>query len=59
MVLLNALAITAGVLRNAEMAVPAAVHGLWMYGTGLIMVHLGRGAMARSTMAGAEPIVRR
>lgn len=39
-----AIAITAGLLGNPEMAVPAAVYGLWMYITGLGIVRLGRGA---------------
>jgi BASS family bile acid:Na+ symporter len=39
-----AIAITAGLLRNSEMAVPAAVYGLWMYITGLGIVRLGRSA---------------
>ena len=39
-----AIAITAGLLRNPEMAVPAAVYGLWMYITGLGIVRLGRSA---------------
>lgn len=49
-----ALAITAGLLRNQEMAVPAAVYGLWMYVTGLVAVRLGRRSMARSRMAMAR-----
>jgi BASS family bile acid:Na+ symporter len=39
-----AIAITAGLLGNPEMAVPAAVYGLWMYITGLGIVRLGRSA---------------
>lgn len=39
-----AIAITAGLLGNPEMAVPAAVYGLWMYITGLGIVRLGRRA---------------
>lgn len=46
-----AIAITAGLLGNPEMAVPAAVYGLWMYVTGLVVVRLGRAAMARSVPA--------
>lgn len=41
-----ALAITAGLLGNPEMAVPAAMYGLWMYVTGLVVVRIGRSAMA-------------
>lgn len=43
-----AIAITAGLLGNPEMAVPAAVYGLWMLVIGLVVVRLGRAAMARS-----------
>jgi BASS family bile acid:Na+ symporter len=46
-----AIAITAGLLGNPEMAVPAAVYGLWMYVTGLVVVRLGRAAMARTVPA--------
>ena len=46
-----AIAITAGMLGNPEMAMPAAVYGLWMYVTGLGVVHVGRGAVARAKMA--------
>lgn len=41
-----AIAITAGLLGNPEMAVPAAVYGLWMYVSGLVVVRLGRASMA-------------
>jgi BASS family bile acid:Na+ symporter len=41
-----AIAITAGLLGNSEMAVPAAVYGLWMYVSGLLVVRLGRASMA-------------
>ncbi|MEB3261206.1 MAG: bile acid:sodium symporter family protein [Cyanobacteriota bacterium] len=37
-----AIAITAGLLRNPEMAVPAALYGLWMNAAGLAVVHMGR-----------------
>ena len=37
-----AIAITAGLLRVPEMAVPAALYGLWMNVTGLALVRLGR-----------------
>lgn len=37
-----AIAITAGLLRNPEMAVPGALYALWMNGVGLAAVHLGR-----------------
>ncbi|MFM9089762.1 MAG: bile acid:sodium symporter family protein [Cyanobium sp.] len=40
-----AIAMTAGLLRSPEMAVPAAVYGLWMFATGLLVVRLGRTAM--------------
>ena len=49
-----AIAITAGLLRNPEMAVPAAVYGLWMNATGLAMVRFGRQATAR-LVAAANP----
>ena len=45
-----AIAITAGLLRNPEMAIPAAVYGLWMYVTGFGLIRLGRGAIARGRM---------
>ncbi|MFM7641865.1 MAG: bile acid:sodium symporter family protein [Cyanobium sp.] len=45
-----AIAITAGFLRNPEMAIPAAVYGLWMYVTGFGLIRLGRGAIARGKM---------
>jgi BASS family bile acid:Na+ symporter len=41
-----ALAITAGLLRNPAMAIPAALYGLWMNAAGLAVVVLGRRAMA-------------
>jgi BASS family bile acid:Na+ symporter len=37
-----AIAITAGLLRHPEMAVPAALYGLWMNVMGLAVVRLGR-----------------
>lgn len=37
-----ALAITAGLLANPEMAVPAALYSLWMYVTGVTLIALGR-----------------
>jgi BASS family bile acid:Na+ symporter len=40
-----AIAITAGLLRNPEMAVPAALYGLWMNVAGLAVVRLGRRIM--------------
>jgi len=43
-----ALAITAGLLRSPEMAVPAALYGLWMNVAGLAMVRIGRQLTARS-----------
>lgn len=46
-----AIAITAGMLGQPEMAVPAAVYGLWMYVTGLGVVRLGRGATSRGRVA--------
>lgn len=42
-----AIAITAGLLRQPEMAVPAALYGLWMNVAGLAVVRLGRRATAR------------
>jgi BASS family bile acid:Na+ symporter len=42
-----AIAITAGLLRNPEMAVPGALYGLWMNLAGLALVRLGRRATAR------------
>ncbi|MEB3317939.1 MAG: bile acid:sodium symporter family protein [Cyanobacteriota bacterium] len=42
-----AIAITAGLLRDPEMAVPAALYGLWMNVSGLAVVRLGRRARAR------------
>lgn len=42
-----AIAITAGLLRNPEMAVPGALYGLWMNVVGLAVVRLGRRAFAR------------
>jgi BASS family bile acid:Na+ symporter len=48
-----AIAITAGLLRNPEMAVPAALYGLWMNAAGLAVVVVGRqlNARAQSTTA--------
>lgn len=43
-----AIAITAGLLKNPEMAVPGALYALWMNGVGLAAVRLGR----RSTQRG-------
>jgi BASS family bile acid:Na+ symporter len=43
-----AIAITAGLLRQPEMAVPAALYGLWMNVTGLAVVRVGRQIAARS-----------
>ncbi len=43
-----AIAITAGLLRNPEMAVPAALYGLWMNASGLVVVQLGRRFIARA-----------
>jgi len=37
-----AIAITAGLLKNPEMAVPGALYALWMNGVGLAAVRLGR-----------------
>jgi bile acid:Na+ symporter, BASS family len=37
-----AIAITAGLLNNADMAIPAAVYSLWMYVTGLAAILYGR-----------------
>lgn len=45
-----AIAITAGLLRQPEMAVPAALYGLWMNASGLAVVHLGR-----RFIAGGQP----
>jgi len=47
-----AIAITAGLMRHPEMAVPGAVYGLWMNAVGLAMVVLGRRAMARGDATG-------
>jgi BASS family bile acid:Na+ symporter len=41
-----ALAITAGLLANPEMAVPAALYSLWMYGTGIAIILVRRNAPA-------------
>jgi len=46
-----AIAITAGLMREPEMAVPAAVYGLWMNLAGLGMVWLGRRAIPRGRIA--------
>lgn len=43
-----AIAITAGLLRNPEMAVPAALYGLWMNASGFAVVRLGRWATAKA-----------
>jgi len=37
-----AIAITAGLIGNPEMAVPAALYSLWMYVNGLVVILLGR-----------------
>jgi BASS family bile acid:Na+ symporter len=37
-----AIAITAGLLGDPEMAVPAALYSLWMYVTGVMLIALGR-----------------
>jgi bile acid:Na+ symporter, BASS family len=42
-----AIAITAGLLNNPDMAVPAAVYSLLMYGTGFGAIRYGRQAMGR------------
>jgi BASS family bile acid:Na+ symporter len=47
-----ALAITAGLLNNPAMAVPAALYGLWMNASGLAVVLLGRKAMAAAGRRG-------
>jgi BASS family bile acid:Na+ symporter len=41
-----ALAITAGLLANPEMAVPAALYSLWMYVTGIAVILARRRAPA-------------
>lgn len=41
-----ALAITAGLLANPEMAVPAALYSLWMYCTGIVIILVRRRATA-------------
>ena len=46
-----AIAITAGLLGNSEMAVPAALYGLWMNAVGVAVVVVGRRLNAR-----AQPI---
>jgi BASS family bile acid:Na+ symporter len=43
-----AIAITAGLLNNADMAVPAAVYSLLMYATGLGAIALGRQAIGNA-----------
>jgi BASS family bile acid:Na+ symporter len=48
-----AIAITAGLLRHPEMAVPAALYGLWMNVAGLALVRLGRWQARRSPGAAA------
>jgi BASS family bile acid:Na+ symporter len=52
-----AIAITAGLLGQPEMAVPAALYGLWMNITGLAVVRLGRRIAARNRggLPGAVP----
>lgn len=39
-----AIAITAGLLGEPQMAIPAALYGLWMYGSGVAMICCGRRA---------------
>jgi BASS family bile acid:Na+ symporter len=39
-----AVSLTAGLLGDPEMAIPAALYGLWMYGPGVAMVGCGRRA---------------
>jgi BASS family bile acid:Na+ symporter len=43
-----AIAITAGLLNNADMAVPAAVYSLFMYFTGIIAIFYGQRFAQRS-----------
>jgi len=43
-----AIAITAGLLNNPDMAVPAAIYSLFMYLTGLIAINYGRKLVASS-----------
>jgi len=37
-----AIAITAGLLKNPDLAIPAIVYSLWMYGSAFIAVYYGR-----------------
>ncbi|WP_016950278.1 bile acid:sodium symporter family protein [Anabaena sp. PCC 7108] len=43
-----AFAITAGILKNPDMAIPAAIYGLFMYVTGWIAIRYGRKLIATS-----------
>ncbi len=43
-----AIAITAGLLNNPDMAVPAAAYSVLMYGTGFAAIRYGRAAVARA-----------
>ncbi|MFN7678602.1 MAG: bile acid:sodium symporter family protein [Cyanobacteriota bacterium] len=52
-----ALAITAGLLRNPAMAVPAALYGLWMNAVGLAVVVLGRRATAAGSRQEGTPAI--
>ena len=45
-----AIAITAGLLNNAEMAIPAALYSLLMYGTGFAVVLYGRRATRAASL---------
>ncbi|MFN9622605.1 MAG: bile acid:sodium symporter family protein [Cyanobacteriota bacterium] len=51
-----AIAITAGFMGQPEMAVPAALYGLWMNLTGLAMVRLGRRMTASSARIAGPPL---
>ncbi|NQV10968.1 MAG: bile acid:sodium symporter family protein [Cyanobacteria bacterium] len=46
-----AIAITAGLLNNPEMAVPAAVYSLLMYGTGFVAILYGRQLNGRALLS--------
>ena len=49
-----AIAITAGLLNNAEMAIPAALYSLLMYGTGFaVVLYGGRATRAASLRTGS------
>ncbi|MEA5619544.1 bile acid:sodium symporter family protein [Cronbergia sp. UHCC 0137] len=45
-----AIAITAGILNNPDMAIPAAVYSLFMYVTGLIAIRYGRNLATTSSV---------